>query len=344
MTSSKSLSMQPSHDSMPKLFYKSQFHAKPVQPPKDTNLFGQVAIVTGASTGLGFHSCRQLLFLKLPHLIIAVRSAKKGEDAASKLRTEYPGAKIEVWMLEMSSYASIQDFARRVEKDLTRLDVAILNAGIVKQDYSVVESTGNEEVLQVNYLSTVLLSILLLPALKTKSPPSLPGRLTIVGSGVALFAKFPNRNEVPLLKSFNTNAKWDPSERYWVSKLLLHYFLAKLVNFVNAKDVMVNVIDPGLCKGSGLNRDTTGAPAVVMAIMKRVAGRTLELGASTYIDAAVTKGWESHGCFVSDWGISPFAALVTAPDGGTVGQRLWDETMKELEFAGPLKVLESLKY
>lgn len=38
-----------------------------------------------------------------------------------------------------------------------------------------------------------------------------------------------------------------------------------------------------------------------------------------------------------------FATLLYAPDSNTVTDRLWNETMKELEFADPLKVLDSLK-
>jgi len=132
------------------MFFKSQLGVKAPKLPKDLNLAGKAAIVTGASTGLGFHCCIHLLSFNLLHLIIAVRSIKKGEDAASKLRTQFLSAKIEVWELEMSSYVSIQSFARRVEKDLTRLDIAILNAGLVKQGYNVVESTGHEESIQVN--------------------------------------------------------------------------------------------------------------------------------------------------------------------------------------------------
>jgi hypothetical protein len=41
--------------------------------------------------------------------------------------------------------------------------------------------------------------------------------------------------------------------------------------------------------------------------------------------------------------IGRFAALVYAPDSKNVAERLWDETMKELEFADPLRILEGLK-
>ena len=302
----KSLEMPPNTAGIGSLFLKSQL-SKPVPLPKNTNLSGKVAIVTGASTGLGFHSCIHLLSFKLSHLILAVRSVAKGEEAASKLHSQFPKSKIDVWELEMSSYPSIQAFIHRVEKDLSRLDIVILNAGLVKQERNIVQGTSHEEVLQVNYLSTVLLSILILPALKTKSPPSEPGRLSIVGSGTALVAKFPNRDQVPLLKSFDDldEAKWNPDERYQCSKLLGHYFLVKLVQFVDTKDVIVNIVDPGLCKGSGLFRDVSGLVSVVFAVVKSLFGRTLEVGSSTYVDAAVVKGEESHGCYVMDWKICP---------------------------------------
>lgn len=307
MVSSKSLEMPPNKAGIGSIFIKSQF-STPVPLPKDTNLSGKVAIVTGASTGLGFHSCFHLLSFKLSHLIIAARSVKKGEDAASKMRSQFPSARIEVWTLEMSSYSSIQAFVRRVEKDLTRLDIVILNAGVVKQEYGIVQSTGHEEVLQVNYLSTVLMSILILPALETKSPPPEPGRLTIFGSGTALAAKFPNRDQVPLLKSFDDAAKWNPDERYQCSKLLGHYFIVKLVEYVDPKDVIINVVDPGLCKGSGLFRDVSGLVGVIFAVVKSVFGRTLQVGSTTYVDAAVAKGRESHGCYMMNWKICPYVS------------------------------------
>ncbi|TVY51885.1 Short chain dehydrogenase yanD [Lachnellula cervina] len=343
MTTSKSLQLPPNTSNPGSIFLKSQLCATPAKLPKDTNLTGKVAIVTGGSTGLGFHACIHLLAFKLSHLIIGVRSIKKGEDAASILHSRFPGAKIEVWELEMSSYEAIQSFVRRVENDLTRLDIAILNAGLVKQEFGVVKSTGHEESIQVNYLSTVLLSILILPTLKAKSPASTPGRLSIVGSGTALVAKFPNRHENPLLKSFDNPTTWDNNERYPSSKLLFHYFMVKFAAYIDPNDVIVNIVDPGLCKGSGLLRDVTGVVSAIYTVVKAAVGRKMELGSTTYIDATVVKGAESHGCFVMDWRICPFAALVYGPDGETVGQRLWDETMQELAFAEPLKVLEGMK-
>jgi NAD(P)-dependent dehydrogenase (short-subunit alcohol dehydrogenase family) len=303
-----SLQMEPEKRGLGSIFISSQLFSKPKLPPASTDLSGKVAIVTGGSTGLGLQCCHYLLKLKLSHLIIAVRSPRKGEDAKSQLLEEYTQAKIEVWELEMGSYESIQAFVKRTEQ-LDRLDAAILNAGLVKADFELNAQTGHEEVLQINYLSTMLLAILLLPALKTKSPAGLPGRLTIVGSGTAYGAAFPNRHEVPLLTSFDI--KPEPytfnlsAERYWCSKLLGHLFMVKLASYVQSEDVVVNIVDPGLCKGSQLNRDTPGLAGIAMSIMKRFFGRTLEAGASTYVDATFVKGEETHGSYVADWEIRP---------------------------------------
>jgi NAD(P)-dependent dehydrogenase (short-subunit alcohol dehydrogenase family) len=67
-----------------------------------------------------------------------------------------------------------------------------MNAAFSNLEFSTNTTTGHEQMFQVNYLSTALLSILLLPILKNKSPPQTPGRLTLVSSTLGQRAKFPN--------------------------------------------------------------------------------------------------------------------------------------------------------
>jgi NAD(P)-dependent dehydrogenase (short-subunit alcohol dehydrogenase family) len=300
--------MQPDESNVVYSFIKSQLFHKAKLLPASVDLSGKVAIVTGGGSGLGLNCCRQLLRLRLSHLIITTRTLLKGEEARAKLQDEYSDAEIEVWELEMGSYQSIQALAQRAHQ-LDRLDIAILNAGAVKANFELNPSTGHEETIQINYLSTALLSIILLPVLAAKSPANFPGRLTIVGSGTAYWAAFPNRYDIPLLASFD---KKPPSgkvelspERYWVSKLLGHLFLAQLARKVPVEKVVVNIVEPGLCKGSQLNRETSGVAGAIMWIMKSLLGRTLEEGASTYVDAVVVKGKESHGSYIADWEVRP---------------------------------------
>ena len=133
----------------PTIFYKTQFCERQAGLPPGLTLASKVAIITGANAGLGYEAARQLLGLGLSHLIMAVRSPEKGEVAAAKLRQYAPEAKLEVWKLDMCSYASIQQFAERVGRELTRLDFAILNAGLVKAGFELVGETGHEESMQV---------------------------------------------------------------------------------------------------------------------------------------------------------------------------------------------------
>ncbi|OIW27677.1 putative short-chain dehydrogenase/reductase family protein [Coniochaeta ligniaria NRRL 30616] len=341
--SSQSLAMGPSKQGYLRFSLHAQFCVKPIRSaPPGTDLAGQTALITGAGSGLGFHAADHLLSLNLSRLIMAVRSVEAGKSAAAKLQAKYPSAHIDVWPLEMTSYASIQALAARVDTELPRLDIAILNAGVTALRHELVPSTGHEKVIQVNYLSTYLLAILLLPSLKSKSASPRPGRLTIVGSGMAYYASLPNRHKVPLLASFDDThiQKWNPTERYAASKLLLHMFLVKLATHIDPDDVVVNICDPGLCKGSRLQRDADGTLfGWVFGVVKALSGRTPEDGAWTYVDAAVCKGRESHGCFLTDWRVAPFARLVYEPEMAAVIDRLWDETIAEFEFAGVREIL-----
>lgn len=299
--------MPPLDSSFWPIFIKSQLRHKAQFPPKDTNLSGKVAIITGGNQGLGFESARQFLSFQLSHLIITVRSQEKGKAAALKLQAEYPKATIEVWLLDMCSYDSVQAFAQRVDRELLYLDIAILNAGRSKAGFELVPSTGHEESLQVNYLSTTLLAALLLPMLKSKSPRDMPGRLSIVSSGTTLFTKFSNSQQSPLLESFD-NVKTAPApgiETYGATKLMCHMFLYKLVNYVSAGDVIVNLVDPGMTKGTGLNRDVPKIIAASVVPVLSAISRKVADGASTYLDASLVKGKESHGCFIMDWEVRP---------------------------------------
>ena len=287
--------------------FRSQLRHKAQFPPKETNLSGKVAVITGGNQGLGFESARQFLSFKLSHLIITVRSEEKGKAAVLKLQAEYPKAAIDVWILDMCSYDSVRAFSNRAASELPSLDIVILNAGRSKANFELVPGTGHEEMLQVNYLSTVLLATLLLPTLKAKSPHGVPGRMSIVSSGITLFTKFSNSQQKPLLRSFD-DTKTAPAgglETYGATKMMCEMFLYKLVDYVSADDVIVNLVDPGMTTGTGLNRDIPKVIALVAAPVVSGLSRSVRDGASTYLDAVLVKGKESHGCFIMDWEIRP---------------------------------------
>jgi NAD(P)-dependent dehydrogenase (short-subunit alcohol dehydrogenase family) len=285
-------------------FLSSQF-TKPVPLPKNLSLPESTIIITGANTGIGYSTAEKLLSLNLKRLIIAVRSTSKGESAAAKLRAQYSKAEILVWQVDMLSHKSVQDFANKC-KTLDRIDVAILNAGSQWTRFEL-SPEGHESSFQVNYLSTVLLTTLLLPTLKQKAPAGQPGHLTIVNSGTSLTANFPNANDENVLAYYDNKTHFsdgvNPMPSYAKHKALAHFWIYKLVERLSSDDVVVNLVDPGLVRNTSLQQQGNVVVRSIGTVIGWLLARSLEQGASTLIQAGVVMGKESHGSYIMDWRI-----------------------------------------
>jgi hypothetical protein len=93
--------------------------------------------------------------------------------------------------------------------------------------------------------------------------------------------------------------------RYSQSKLLTHMFLWKIVDYVSADDVVVNLVDPGMTKGTDLGRNVPLVFKPIGKVFQAIAARSVDFGASTYVDAVAVKGKESHGCFMLNYEARP---------------------------------------
>lgn len=147
---------------------------------------GKTVIVTGANTGLGLEAARHFYRLNAAKVILAVRTISKGEtakeDILSSVTTRNDANAIEVRPLHQVNTSSTLAFSERAQKELPRVDAAVLNAVINTKDFRLVE--GYEQVTQVNFLNTFLLVLMFLPKLldtKTRFADSSP-HLTIVSS------------------------------------------------------------------------------------------------------------------------------------------------------------------
>jgi NAD(P)-dependent dehydrogenase (short-subunit alcohol dehydrogenase family) len=318
-----SLSLTPDNYTFLKIFTKHQIRPNPKPPLESNSVAEQTAIITGGNGGIGLECGRLLLSLQLSHLILTVRSLQKGEEAADPLRKLYPKAKIDVWHLDMDSYESIRAFARKCAA-LPRLDIAVLSAGIMNIKLEVNLSTGHEEMFQVNYLSTALLALVLLPILKKKTPSGTPGRLTLVASGAALVAEFSERNEVLLLPAFDSQEDWNSSvakKRYDTTKGLVLMLTLKLSKITKAENTVINVVDPTFTPGTSFFRNLPFLIRVFTWPLTTLLGTSVNNAAWRYVDAAVHRGKESHGSFVSDWEIHPYVSYLSfSPDFLTVAR------------------------
>lgn len=280
---------------------------KPKPLPSGKPLADQIAIVTGSNAGLGLEASRQLLKLGVAHLIMGVRSEAKGEKAAALLRSEFPASKVSVWILDMESYDSIRAFVDQCAA-LPRLDVVILNAGLGASKYALVPGTGHETAIQVNYLSTVLLTVLLLPILKKQESTKAGGKpptITVVSSDVVYTTPIEQTAGTPLLKQFDNPSAYSAFQRYGVSKLALLLFISRLAETVDPNQVLINSVNPGMTTGTNFFNSNPWIVRKIVGLIQAALARPTDVGATNYLDAVLSYGTKSHGSFVSDWQIKP---------------------------------------
>ena len=97
---------------------------------------------------------------------------------------------MEAWHLDMNDFESVLSFGKRAQM-LPRLDVVFENAGVFLFDWQTSKYTGLEQSLQVNHLSTALLSLSLLPILRRSSRgPGQPTHLLMTSSEVHMWTPF----------------------------------------------------------------------------------------------------------------------------------------------------------
>lgn len=115
------------------------------------NQKGRIAVVTGANSGLGYHTTMALA-LKGAKVIMACRSLEKGELARQQILAMNPDVELEVWHLDLASLLSVRTFTDRFHAYSDRLDLLINNAGLMAIPENRTEE-GFEMQFGVNYLS-----------------------------------------------------------------------------------------------------------------------------------------------------------------------------------------------
>ena len=91
---------------------------------------GRTAIVTGANSGLGLVTARELA-RHGASVVLACRNTVKGESALREIEAAVPDARVELAALDLSSLDSVRAFAERYRSDHDGLDLLINNAGLM---------------------------------------------------------------------------------------------------------------------------------------------------------------------------------------------------------------------
>jgi len=319
-------------------FLKSQLLITP--PAPITSCAGKTILVTGSNTGLGKEAARQFAYLGASTIILAVRDMSKGETAKKDIeaslagdKTKNPNPDIEVWHLDMASYASVKSFASRANA-LPRLDAVVLNAGIQTLKFALAE--GDESTLTVNVISTFLLGVLLLPVLeRTAKTAGRKTNLSILSSDLLFIAPLKERKtavwEEEGVFAAMRNGDMDGRQRYMDSKLLDAFAARELAKTRPVdKGVVINYLTPGWCH-SELSREQQG---VGQRVAMRLLARTTEVGGRTLVHGALS-GEETHGLFLMDCEITAPGGLVNCKEGKVLQEKVWRELRAKLENIEP---------
>jgi NAD(P)-dependent dehydrogenase (short-subunit alcohol dehydrogenase family) len=124
---------------------------------------GRTAVVTGANSGLGLETARELA-RKGAHVVLAVRNQQRAQEAVSDISASVPNASLEAVSLDLASQASVHEAADEILRGHERIDLLVNNAGVmgIPEQRTV---DGYEMQFGVDHLGHWTLTALLLPAL-----------------------------------------------------------------------------------------------------------------------------------------------------------------------------------
>lgn len=158
----------PLPDQIPTTVWQEAEHGKHVQLPTITplsDLSSRTVLITGGSKGIGYEAALQLAQMgreKAPSkVIIAARSAAGNQSAIDRIKKETGYDRVEGREVDLMSLKDVKRFA----DELPTIDVLVNNAGFTTTDYKMT-GDGIESCLQVNCVSPLLLTLLLLPKMR----------------------------------------------------------------------------------------------------------------------------------------------------------------------------------
>ena len=127
------------------------------------DLTGKIIIITGANSGIGYESTRELT-RKGAEVIVASRDPIKAERSILNIKEEIPGAKLEFIELNLANLDSVRKFAEKFKSKYNSLDILLNNAGIMLIPFGKTVD-GFENTVGTNHLGHFALTGLLMDRL-----------------------------------------------------------------------------------------------------------------------------------------------------------------------------------
>ncbi|KAF6033584.1 RDH12 [Bugula neritina] len=213
---------------------------KPAKCRSSVRLDGKVVLVTGANTGLGKVTAKDLAS-RGAVVYIACRDVTKAEAAKRDILSSNSAAQVNLLKLDLGSLRSVRDCADAFKQREEKLDVLVANAGFGSLGFSLTED-GVESHLGVNHLGHFYLTRLLLPCLEKAGTDASKSRIVVVSSVAHKMARGPMIQYEKLQKGeVRRNA-------YGQSKLANLLFVKYFDSLLAGRNITINGLHPGTVK------------------------------------------------------------------------------------------------
>lgn len=289
------------------------------------SLDGKLAVVTGATGGLGFETAVALAAAGA-EVVLTGRNDVKGAQALDAVCARAPNALISYQHLDLASLASIADFARRFDALHGALDLLINNAGVMALPVRQTTADGFEMQLGTNYLGHYALTALLLPALRRSKAPR-----------VVNLSSLAHRSGLIDFDDLQGATFYKPGKAYTQSKLAMLIFAIELQrrSDANGWGLMSNAAHPGfartdlIAKGPG----NSGWMALAGAALGPFFSHSAANGALPTLFAATSPraqkaGYYGPSGFYEMKGPPVPAKIMPRAEDAAVAARLWDVSVE----------------
>lgn len=194
---------------------------------------GKVVLITGANTGIGKETARELAS-RGAYVYMVCRDMDKCESAREEIVLESRNKYVYCRECDLASKESIKKFAAAFKQEQSRLDILINNAGVMRCPKAATRD-GIELQLGVNHMGHFLLTYSLMDIIKV-TPKS---RIVVVSSLAH------TRGEINTT-DLNSENSYDEGKAYNQSKLANILFTKKLSQKLQNTDITVNALHPGI--------------------------------------------------------------------------------------------------